>query len=142
MTNLITVLKCDPDLAHINSTQLPQILQTLYVVTGCDYIPFFSQIGKATFLRYFFQYAAFITGSESAEMGSLADVDLENENYKHGYFAFIRLVRNTLLALKQYPQPYTTQSSASKDLQYNNSIGCGLRISDKHSGTEQSSRMK
>ena len=38
----------DPDLG-------PQILQTINVTTGCDYVSFFSQIGKSTFLRFFFQ---------------------------------------------------------------------------------------
>ena len=40
----------DPDLEN-----LPQILQTINVTTECDYVSFFSQIGKSTFLRFFFQ---------------------------------------------------------------------------------------
>jgi len=39
---------------------MPQIFHTIFVATGCDYISFFSEIGKATFLRYFYQHAEFI----------------------------------------------------------------------------------
>ena len=54
MRQLIIALSNDPDLASVETTLLPKILQTLFVVTGCDYISFFSGIGKARFLRYFF----------------------------------------------------------------------------------------
>ena len=37
MLNLIQAFNADPDLAHIAQQRLPQIFQTLYVVTGCDY---------------------------------------------------------------------------------------------------------
>ncbi len=60
LQNLTRALRTDPDLAQINEAILPNILQTLYVCTGCDYTSFFSRIGKATFLKYFFQYATFI----------------------------------------------------------------------------------
>lgn len=127
MTNLIRVLNCDPDLGHINCTQLPQILQTLYVITGCDYISFFSQIGKATFLRYFFQYAPFITGSESTEMGSLADVDLENGKYKHGYLAFTRLVGTVFF--KKHSSGFDTQSPA---IHYSKFDQQGRTVEEQH----------
>ena len=35
---LNSALCTDPDLAGLNATELPQILQTLFVCTGCDYI--------------------------------------------------------------------------------------------------------
>ena len=54
--------KNDPDLAGIEENSLPQIMQIFFVCTGCDFVSFFGGLGKATFLRYFFQYAAFITG--------------------------------------------------------------------------------
>ena len=65
MSALLAAFLNDPDLANIDTTTLSEVMQTLFVCTGCDYTSFFSQIGKATFLRYFFQYAAFITGRES-----------------------------------------------------------------------------
>ena len=39
----------DPDLSTVPSTILPLVIQTLFVCSGCDYISFFSQLGKATF---------------------------------------------------------------------------------------------
>ena len=48
MTNLRRALANDPDLAHIDPTILPRVLQTLYVSTGCDYTSFFSHIGKSS----------------------------------------------------------------------------------------------
>ena len=68
-------LGSDPDLAGLNTTELAQILQTLFVCTGCDYTSFFCGIGKATFPRYFFQ---FITGTNA--QGSLANIRLEGDD--------------------------------------------------------------
>ncbi len=73
LNHLILAMRNDPDLALIDATTLLQVLQTLFVATGSDYRSFFSGIGKAKFLRYFFQYAPFITGKESTE-GTLADI--------------------------------------------------------------------
>ena len=80
----------DPDLSGLESSKVGQILQTLFVSTGCDYISFFSGIGKATFLRYSFQHAAFITGANAE--GSLADTHLDTNNFQKGFLAFLRLV--------------------------------------------------
>ena len=44
LSALVNALRNDPDLAHIHPRTLPNILQTLYVATGCDYISFFSQL--------------------------------------------------------------------------------------------------
>ena len=52
LSALDTALGNDPDLAGLEAVNLAQILQTLFVCTGCDYISFFYGIGKATFLRY------------------------------------------------------------------------------------------
>ena len=83
----------DPDLAHMDSNSLPQVMQTMYLATGCDYISFFSRIGKTTFLKYFFQHATFISsqGDESTP-GSLSDVDLHTKSYESGFLAFLRLI--------------------------------------------------
>lgn len=104
----------DPDLAHINTTILPQIMQTLFICTGCDYISFFSQIGKATFLRYFFQYASFITGRES--QGTLADTGLEEETYKNGFLAFLRLIGTVYF--KKHATGFETPSPANHFLKF------------------------
>lgn len=89
LSALTTALANDPDLAHIDQTIRPRLLQTLYVASGCDYTSFFSQTGKATFMRYFYQHASFIN---STTEGTLADTDLTDLSYNRGYLAFIRLV--------------------------------------------------
>ena len=60
LSNLIQVLKNDPDLSSLTPDRIPQIFQTLFVSTGCDYVSYFSGIGKATFYKHFFQNAEFI----------------------------------------------------------------------------------
>ena len=57
---LIDLLKRDPDIVHIPEINIPRVLQTLFVCTGCDYVSFFAGIGKAFFLKVFFEYAKFI----------------------------------------------------------------------------------
>ena len=44
--------------------KLGSIMLQFYILTGCDYISFVSGTGKATFLKIFFQHAAFINGAE------------------------------------------------------------------------------
>ena len=93
MSHLISALQRDPDFSHVSQEILPQVLRTLYVTTGCDYISFFSKIGKATFFKYLCQYANFITGgSDTRTPGTLADVSLSDDNYKLGFLSFVRLV--------------------------------------------------
>ena len=62
MNDFVECLKTDPDLHSIPPTHRGKILQVLYIATGCDFTSFFVGIGKATFLKAFFQYAQFITG--------------------------------------------------------------------------------
>ena len=50
MTNMITALTKDPDLSEIHIQTRPQVLQSIYVATGCDYTSFFNGLGKVTFL--------------------------------------------------------------------------------------------
>ena len=92
MNRMRSALSSDPDLANITRISLSMILQTLFVVTGCDYISFFSGIGKATFLRSFFQHAEFITGATQYTKGSLADTELNDDTHKLGFLAFMRLI--------------------------------------------------
>ena len=54
LSSLINALNRDPDLSSVESSLLPQIHQTLFVVTGCDYISFFRGIGKVTFTQVLF----------------------------------------------------------------------------------------
>ena len=54
MTALSTALCNDPDLVHIEASKVSQIMQTLFVCSGCDFTSFFSHMGKATFCDIFF----------------------------------------------------------------------------------------
>ena len=71
---------------------LPQIFQTIFVASGCDYISFFSGIGKANFLRYFFKHDEFISSGKYNLPGTLADVNIEGNKINSGFLAFLRLV--------------------------------------------------
>ena len=87
--SLHSCLQRDPDLGLLPPNQLPQILQTLYIVSGCDYVSFFVGFGKAKFYQTFFQFASFISGS-NAVSGSLGDV--KSESITSGLLSFYRLI--------------------------------------------------
>ena len=100
---------CGP-VAHIDPNLRPQILQTLFVVSGCDNISFFSRLGKATFLRYFYQYASFISSGNRTTLGTLADVALQ------GFLSFIRLIGTVYF--KKHSSGFETPSPASHFLKF------------------------
>ena len=104
LSNLKMNLTNDPDLHFVPFTLLPSIFQTLYVVTGCDYISFFSGIGKSTFMRYFYQYSEFIT-SGSTVPGTLADCSLADNSFNIGFLAFLRLIGTVYY--KKYASAFT-----------------------------------
>ncbi len=110
LNHLVLALQNDPDLATINPRVLPQVLQTLYVTSGCDYISFFSGIGKATFLQYFFQHAAFISGDQQPE-GTLENVSLDDDLFKQGFLAFVRLIGT--IYFKKHATGFDTPSSVT-----------------------------
>lgn len=114
LTGLLQALENDPDLAHIDQTILPQILQTIYITTGCDSISFFSKIGKATFFRYFFQYASFITSGEGETCGTLADTSLNDTSL--GFMAFMRLVGTVYF--KKHASGFDVTSPATHFLKF------------------------
>ena len=88
----VDLLRRDPDLAHISSHTIPMIVQALFVSTGCDYISFFSGIGKAYFLKVFFEKAKFIISNDQDTLAtSLTHTDL-SEQADNTLLAFIRLV--------------------------------------------------
>ena len=87
--SLNRALSNDPDLATIPQNSHSNVIQTLFVVSGCDYISFFSGIGKATFTKYFYQHAEFITGDTHYTSGSLVNTQLD-ETLKTGFLAILR----------------------------------------------------
>ena len=76
------------DLASLSTNTIGKALQTAFIGSGCDYISFFSGIGKASVLDNIFQHAKFITGGECP--GTLANTDLLTKEM--GFQAFMRLI--------------------------------------------------
>ena len=89
LSKLGEALHYDHCMATISPQIRAQILQTLYVVTGCDYVSYFHGIGKIKFLRVFFQHASFISNGQE-QPGTLADITPERESL--GFLSFVGLV--------------------------------------------------
>jgi len=51
-----SVLYNDPDLASLPRTSIVNIMQTLFICTGCNYVSYFKSTGKSMFFNHFFQY--------------------------------------------------------------------------------------
>ena len=117
LSALQVALRDDPDLSYLPTSLLNSIMQTLYVCTGCDYVSFFSGIGKATFLKHFFGYATFITSGNP--QGTLADTALQGETYEHGYLAFLRLIGTVYY--KRYSTAFDYPSPAAHFHQFHTS---------------------
>ena len=128
LTRLIMALETDPDLGKVES-HLPHILQALYVATGCDYVLFFSRIGKSTFMRYFYQYASFITGGtdKSTTPGTLGTNKFPITNWEQGYLAFLRLVGTVYF--KKYCSGFSTRCPAQHYATFNH---LGLSAKEQH----------
>ena len=85
MNNLIAGMENDPDLSQIPPHLRPQVLQTIYICTGCDYTSFFNGIGKVSFLSTFFQHATFIA-AHTEYPGSLGSLDSMTQ------YSFLQLI--------------------------------------------------
>ena len=85
---LITSFNTDPDLSGIRSTEIPLIVQTQFISTGCDFISFFNGLGKATFLSTLFEYSHFITSNSTDAPGSISMTTIDS----NGILSFLRLV--------------------------------------------------
>ena len=72
---------------------------------------FFSTIGKSTFMRYFYQYAGFISGDTDHAPGSLSDVSLLDHKWKRGFLAFLRLIG--VVYFKKHSSGFDIQSPLS-----------------------------
>ena len=112
----------DPDLAHLPNDILLPCLQTLYVVSGCDYVSFFAGIGKVTFLDTFYQHANFI--NDINLLGTLADIMQHNE--EHGFLAFLRLIGSVYF--KRYKSAFAQPTPAA----YFHSISENLDSKEHH----------
>ena len=65
-------------------------MQQVYIVTGCDYVSYFSGIGKATFLNCFYQHADFILANEDISMTCTS-------TSTQGFLSLIRLIGTVYL---------------------------------------------
>lgn len=88
LNQLINALEADPDLQNVPKSTIKEIIQVLYVVSGCDFTSFFFGVSKQAFLKALFTYSVFITTPCTNIPGSLADVEPES----NGFLAFVRLV--------------------------------------------------
>lgn len=125
LPNLHHALTNDPDLASVPRAYLANILQTLFICTGCDYVSFFKKVGKATFFNYFFQHAFFICGGNA---GSLYETNLATRS--NGFLAFIRLV-GTVYFKKHLPSFVSLYGHETPDHSFN-SIDQSLDPHQRH----------
>ena len=127
LNNLSHALRNDPDLAPVNIEWIEKIMQTIYIVTGCDYISFFKFIGKKSFFIHTFQHTCFI--SESQMPGCLSQTCPEvNER---GFLAFIRLIGTVYF--KQHISTFSSRYACKTPEQLFNSIGTqNITDPDKH----------
>ena len=88
LNNLVQALEDDPNLASLPRDSLVSIIQMLFISSGCDYISYFSGLGKAAFNNVFCQHAAFITGNLSS--GLL--LQTHGEDKKQGFLALVQLI--------------------------------------------------
>ena len=84
---LLVCFRCDPNLSSLPQDDLGSIMLQLYIVTGCDFVSYFSGIGKATFLKCFYQHADFIAGAH--QTGSLSHTLAGN--LSSGFLSLVRL---------------------------------------------------
>ena len=115
LSAFVVVLCNDPDLSAIPPHHIPQVFQTLFVTTGCDYISYFRRVGKATFLRYFYQHANFISSGKGNTQGTLANVSFDHNLFETG---FLRLVGSVYF--KKHASGFSTTTPASHFNKFNN----------------------
>ena len=118
--------QCDPCLASIIPSKLNSIFLQLYIVTGCDYTSYFTGIGKATFLKIFFENSEFITGT--GMVGCLLETNILNQ--KSGFYAFIRLVGTVYF--KKNLASVVSKLNIETPVQLFNSLGCTTDHEPKH----------
>ena len=116
LTSLITALASDPDLAALPNEKLGNTMQALYICSGCDYISYFSGIGKVTFLKQFFQHADLISGSSMP--GNLCET--RKDEQASGFLAFIRLIGT--LYFKKHLSAFVSELGFQTPNQLYNSI--------------------
>ena len=72
----------------------------------------------ATFLRYFYQHANFISSGKGNTQGTLANVSFDHNLFETGFLAFLRLVGSVYL--KKHTSGFSTTAPASHFNKFNN----------------------
>ena len=115
---LADAISRDPDMCDIPHEERLATLQSLYVLTGCDFTSFFAQISKSFFITTFFRFAAFICANTECLPGSISETTTQESSF----LVFVRLVgvvyflKNLPAFRTQFLSPiacywsYTTQS--------------------------------
>ena len=95
LNSLREALLADSDLACIkscvNNYDIYNIIQALFIASGCDFVSYFANIGKITIFKTFFQYCSFITKGDPAYPGHLHDTFVETTT-NSGLLSFYRLI--------------------------------------------------
>ena len=89
MYKLQDALISDPDLSTVPDEKRANTIQSVFVLSGCDFTSFFSGIGKVSFFNTLMKHTRFITGTESLS-GDLSQNTTPRS--MEGFLAFIRLV--------------------------------------------------
>ena len=85
---LANAISRDPDMCDIPHEERLATLQSLYVLTGCDFTSFFAQISKSFFITTFFRFAAFICANTECLPGSISETTTQESSF----LAFVNLV--------------------------------------------------
>lgn len=114
MHALNTAFNNDPELAAVPPISVASVIQALFVCTGCDFISFFTGLGKATFLNTLYEYCNFICANSDQAPGLLCDME-------QGFLSFVRLVGSAYFKkhksafLPTYLTPMSLFNSQQKD---------------------------
>lgn len=124
MNHLIEAMHHDPSLHSIPRKDLLDVVQMVYITTGCDFTSFFVGLGKVMFLKTFYACSDFISsGTDPATPGTLACRDPESS----GFLSFIRLVGASYFA--KHRGAFFSSSAANL---YNQLSSQGVSPTEQH----------
>lgn len=126
LNNLKDALMKDPDTACLAKDKITYILQALFACSGCDYVSYFKNMGKATFFNHFFKHTSFICGRDMP--GSLHQVG-PNENTT-GFLSFIRLIGS--MYFNKHISSFATLYNHTNPHHSFNAIDPSLRLEERH----------
>ncbi len=125
LSNLITALELDPDLASLPRSSLCNIFQLLFICSGCDYVSYFHGHGKVAFLNTFFQHAPFITGEHADGLLSDTGEDVK----ERGFLSSLRLI-GTLYSKKHISAMASLKNVETPQQLYNSITEASIK--EKH----------